>query len=284
MHKFAYYQPETLQEAHEIMSDLKAQAHYVAGGTDLLVRIHQKTVKPEALISLRSIKALSGIRFKDHLTISSTTLLRDIERNSQVRQIYPVLSQAIRWIGSPQIRNVATIGGNLANSAPSADCAPPLLVLDAMLTIEGPNGKKKIPIKNFFTGPGTNCLEKTEVITKIKVPPATQKSGMSFIKIGRVTRDLAISSAAVLIVAEKKRCQKIRLAVGAVSPTPVRLRSAEDMMIGEKITKKLLDQVCKEVEKEIFPISDIRSSAEYRKKVTGIIVRRAIEQAVESIK
>jgi carbon-monoxide dehydrogenase medium subunit len=211
------------------------------------------------------------------------TLLRDIERNPQIRQTYPVLSQAVWWLASPQIRNVATVGGNLANSAPSADCAPPLLVLGAKLTIQGPNSRRKIPIEEFFTGPGNNCLNETEILTQIEIPAIAPKAGMSFLKIGRVIRDLAISNVAALLVMEKKTCQKIRLAAGAVAPIPIRLRSVEEMMVGEKITPKLLEQVCKKTQQEVDPISDVRSSAEYRREVTGVLVRRAIEQAMQNI-
>jgi carbon-monoxide dehydrogenase medium subunit len=211
------------------------------------------------------------------------TLLRDIERNTQIHQTYPVLSQAVWWLASPQIRNVATVGGNLANSAPSADCAPPLLVLGAKLTIEGPNSRRGIPIKEFFTGPGENSLNETEVLTRIEIPAITPKAGMSFIKIGRAVRDLAISNAAALLIMEKKTCRKIRIAAGAVAPTPIRLRSVEEMMIGERITPKLLEQVKKKTQQEVSPISDIRSSEEYRREVTGVLVRRVIEQAMQNI-
>jgi len=283
MKKFDYYQANSLKEAYQIMDSFDGRIHYVAGGTDLFIRIHQGTIEPDALISLRGIKGLSGISLNKSLSIGSMTLLRDIERNAQIRQAYPVLSQAVWWLASPQIRNVATVGGNLANSAPSADCAPPLLVLGAELTIEGPNIKRKIPIEEFFTGPGENCLNKKEVLTQIEIPAITSKAGMSFLKIGRVIRDLAISNVAALLVLENRTCRKIRLAAGAVAPIPVRLRSVEEMMIGEKITPKLLDQVKKKAQQEVCPISDVRSSVQYRREVTGVLVRRAIEQAIQNI-
>lgn len=283
MKKFDYYQPDSLKEAYQIIDSFNGRIHYVAGGTDLFVRIRQKTIEPDVLISLRGIKGLSGISFNDSLTIGSMTPLRDIERNTQIRQAYPVLSQAVWWLASPQIRNVATVGGNLANSSPSADCAPPLLVLGAKLTIEGPNSKRQIPIEEFFTGPGENCMNDTEVLTQIEVPVITPKAGMSFLKIGRVIRDLAIANVAVLLVMEKKTCRKIRLAAGAVAPVPIRLGSVEEMMMGEKITPKFLEQIKKKAEQEVCPISDVRSSAEYRREVTGVLVRRAIEQAIQNI-
>jgi carbon-monoxide dehydrogenase medium subunit len=283
MKKFEYYQPDSLKEAYQIKDSLNGRVHYVAGGTDLFINIHKNMIESDALISLKGIKSLCGISFKDNLTIGSMTLLRDIERNNQIHQTYPALSQAVWWLANPQIRNVATIGGNLANSAPSADCAPPLLVLGAKLTIEGPNSKRKIPIEEFFTGPGENCLNETEVLTQIEIPEIMPKAGMSFVKIGRTVRDLAVSNVAALIVMEKKTCGKVRLAAGAVAPTPIRLRSVEEMMTGERITPKLLDQVKKKAQQEVRPISDVRSSAEYRREVTGVLVRRAIEQVMQNI-
>jgi carbon-monoxide dehydrogenase medium subunit len=283
MKKFDYYQPKSLKEAYQIKDSLTGRVDYVAGGTDLFIHIQQKRIESDALISLRGIKSLSGISFNDNLTIGSMTLLRDIERNALIRQTCPVLSQAVWWLANPQIRNVATIGGNLANSAPSADCAPPLLVLGAKLTIEGPNSKRKIPIDEFFTGPGENCMNETDVLTQIEIPAITPKAGMSFLKIGRAVRDLAISNVAALLVMEKKRCRKIRLAAGAVAPTPLRLRSVEEMMIDERITPKLLEQVMINTQQEVRPISDVRSSADYRREVTGVLVRRVIEQAMQNL-
>jgi carbon-monoxide dehydrogenase medium subunit len=283
MNKFDYYQPESLKEAYQIMDHFDGRVHYVAGGTDLFVKIHNNAIEADALISLKGIKGLSGIRISDSLNMGSMTLFRDIERNTHICQAYPVLSQAVWWLASPQIRNVATIGGNLANSAPSADCAAPLLVLEAKLTIEGPDTRRKIPIEEFFTGPGENCMNKTEVLTQIEIPAIAPKTRMSFLKIGRVIRDLAISNVAVLLVMEKGTCRKIRLAAGAVAPIPIRLRSVEEMIMGEKITPKLLEHIKKKTEQEVCPISDVRSSAEYRRGVTGVLVRRAIEQAIKNI-
>ncbi|MBW1869374.1 MAG: FAD binding domain-containing protein [Deltaproteobacteria bacterium] len=166
MQKFDYYQPESLKEAYGLMEKHGGSARYIAGGTDIIWRIKQGVIEADALISLRGIESLVGVSLNGGLTLGSMALFRDIERNSAIISGYPSLAQAVSVLANPQVRNVATVGGNLCNGAPSADCAPPLMVLEAELTLEGPGGKREVPIGDFFTGPGQTCMDKTEVLTR----------------------------------------------------------------------------------------------------------------------
>lgn len=283
MRKFEYYQPETLNDAWALMEKGKGKGkvRYIAGGTDILVNIKNRAIQPDALISLRRIKELSGIRRNRELMLGSMTLLRDLERDSSTAREYPALAQAVWAIATPQIRNVATVGGNLCNAAPSADCAPPLLVMEATVTLEGPGGRREVAVEDFFTGPGQTCMDSTEILTQVRIPSLKKHTGMAFLKLGRVSTDIAVVNAAASVTMDGKACSICRLAVGAVAPVPLRLHSVEQMIEGKEPSAELLDAAAKMVEKEVKPITDVRSTAEYRRITSGVLVKRAIEQAVK---
>ena len=283
MQKFDYYQPESLKEAYGLMEKHGENARYIAGGTDIIWRIKQGVIEADALISLRGIESLAGVSLNGGLTLGSMALFRDIERNSAIISGYPSLAQAVSALANPQVRNVATVGGNLCNGAPSADCAPPLMVLEAELTLEGPGGKREVPIGDFFTGPGQTCMDRTEVLTQIKVPKMAPNSGTIFLKKGRVTQDIAIVNAAALLVMEGKVCRKCRLTVGAVAAVPLRLTDVEELVEGQEIALDLLDRAGEMVENAVTPITDVRSTEEYRRVMSGVLVKRAIKAVHEGV-
>jgi len=279
MKKFDYYQPRSLQEAYGLMEKQKGEARFIAGGTDIIWRVKQGMVEAAALISLRGIEELAQIRLNGDLALGSMVPLRTIERNFSLAKAFPSMSEAVSLLANPQVRNVATVGGNLCNAAPSADCAPPLIVLGAMLTLEGPGGKRDIPIGDFFKGPGKTCMEKTEVLTQIRVPKMAANSGTSFLKKGRVSQDIAIVNAAAFLLMEGNVCRKCRLAVGAVAPIPLRLTDVEGMLEHQEISAGLLDRVAEKVEQAVSPITDVRSTEEYRRVLSGVLVKKAIREA-----
>ncbi len=283
MKKFDYFQPETLKDSYSLMEKSKGQAKYIAGGTDLIVNIKNRVIQPDALISLKRIKELTGISQNKDVVLGSMSLLRDIERDSHIGQDYPALAQAVNSLSTPQVRNVATVGGNICNAAPSADCAPPLLVMEASLTLEGPGGQREVAIEDFFMGPGKTCMDTTEILTRIRIPPTRENTGMAFLKIGRVSTDIAVVNAAACLTMDKKVCKKCRLAVGAVAPVPLRLRSVEKMMEGQEISPELLQGAGKMAEEEVKPITDVRSTSGYRRIMSGVLVKRAIEEAMKGM-
>jgi len=281
MKRFVYYQPQSLKEAFELMEKHKGGARYVAGGTDVMTRVKQKVWQPEALISLRWIKGLSGISQEGQfLRIGGMTLWREIEMDPLVLKHAPALADAASMVANPQIRNVATIGGNLCNAAPSADGAPPLMVLEATLVIAGPEGEREIAISDFFEGPGRHCMAPDEILTAILIPEMPVNTGMAFLKSGRVTQDIAVSNAAVCIQMADGVCKKCHVYAGAVGPVPLRLKRVETMAEGRKLTPELLQQVQDEAATEVTPITDVRSTESYRRTVTGVMVKRALEQAM----
>lgn len=283
MKPFEYYQPLTLQEALRLMEKFQGRARYIAGGTDVIVRIKQGVIQPDALISLRGISELKGIEHRDGVAFGSLTLIRELEREPVFTRDYPVLAEAARVLANPQIRNVATIGGNLGNAAPSADCAPPLMVLEAGLTVAGSGGSREIPVADFFQGPGRTCCDASEILTRIRIPQRPSNSGMAFLKMGRVSQDIAVTNVAALVVMEQGVCRKCRLAVGAVAPVPLRLKKIEAVIEGRQISDDLLDRVSRMVEQEVSPITDVRSTEEHRRVVTGVLVKRAIQQALQNV-
>ena len=282
MRRFDYYQPQSLKEAYSLMDKAAGSAKYIAGGTDILWRIRQKAVVPDELISLRGIEGLRGIHHNGGLSFGGMTLFRDIERDPAVARDYPALEQAASLLATPQIRNMATIGGNLCNAAPSADAAPPLLVMGAVLVLEGPGGQREVPIEQFFKGPGQTVMSNIEVLTQIRVPKMEPHTGSAFLKVGRLKQDIALVNAAALVVMEGKICRKCRVAFGAVAPVPLRLKGAEKIVEGEEIGPALLDRVAEMAEKEISPISDVRSTDEYRRVMSRILAKEAIKKAVMS--
>ncbi len=280
MRRFDYYQPQSLSEAFNLMERLKGDAVYVAGGTDVIVKMKQGAISPKALISLRGIEELRGMESDGGIKLGSMVLFRELERDPHVGAKYYAMKEAASLLANPQIRNVATIGGNLCNAAPSADSAPPLIVLDAAFLLEGPGGSREIPVEEFFTGPGSTCLEDVEILREIRIPAPENKSGNAFVKLGRLKQDIAVVNAAAMVMMEGGVCKRCRVAVGAVAPTPLRLREIEQMVEGGSIDEELLGAVESKVKELVSPITDVRSTQEYRREVSGILVKRALKEAL----
>jgi CO/xanthine dehydrogenase FAD-binding subunit len=281
MKRFDYHQPDSLGKAFDLMEKLGKGAKYVAGGTDVIVRIKQRAIQSDALISLRGIEILKGFEVNGEVSIGSMTLFRDIERSGELRKACPALVEAVAVLANPQVRNVATPGGNISNAAPSADCAPPLLVMEAVLTVEGPGGKREIPIEDFFVGPGQTVMAPTEILTRVRFSAAEKGTGTAFLKVGRTSQDIAIANAAALVEMEGKKCRKCRIAAGAVAPVPLRLEKVEALLEDSEVDAELLDEAARVTAKEVQPITDVRSTEEYRRHISGVLVKKAIQRAVE---
>ena len=280
MRRFEYFKPRSLEEAWELRAKIP-DSLFIAGGTDVLVSIKNDECRPKALISLRSIPGLTGIETGDAVRIGALTTISDIVQHKELDRRYPVLGEAAKSLGSVQIRNVATIGGNLCNASPCADMTLPLLVLDAKLRLRTPKETREVPISEFFKGPAETCLSPHEIMTDILLEPLQKNMKTCFIKKGRVKMDLAVASVAVLMEMEGKRCRKARIAAGSVAPIPLRLHKAESVLKGAAISSRTVARTQQLAEDEIVPITDIRSSEEYRRQITGILVKRALQRALE---
>ncbi|UCE41529.1 MAG: xanthine dehydrogenase family protein subunit M [Candidatus Aminicenantes bacterium] len=276
MSQYDYFQPESLEEAFRLKKEIP-NSLFISGGTDLMVRINKREIHPHALISLRSIPALSGVENGKIILIGGMTSISDILKNSLLHEKYPVLIQAAKALGNEQIRNVATIGGNLCNGSPAADMAPPLLVLEAKVQLQSTQDSRDLTLEKFFRGSGETYLSRDELLTGILLDPTGSNTKTIFLKKGRTKMDLAVASVATLIRAEGNKCLKARVAAGSVAPTPLRLFEVEALLEGSTLTQDLLNEAQQLAAKSVSPISDIRSTSDNRRHLVGVLVKRALE-------
>lgn len=276
MRRYDYHRPASLDEALRLKKTLSG-SRFIAGGTDLMVQIKNKEIHPQALISLRSISGLSGIDVNGTVRIGSLTTIGDIACSGKLKDRFPLLLDAAKRVGSVQIRNVATIGGNLCNCSPCSDMALPLLVLEASVTIRNSLTTHEMPIEKFFLGPGQSCLSPDEIMTEIFVDAPAPQARTLFLKKGRVKMDLAIASVAILLELKGKKCLKARIAAGSVAPVPLRLKEVENFLEGKTLTTATVVEAKNLAEKSVSPITDIRSTEEYRRSITGVYVQRGLE-------
>ncbi len=278
-----YLRPASVTEAAGLLERYEEKGRILAGGTDLMV---EKDPKIEALIDISGLK-LDYIRSNgDGVRIGAAVVFADIAASAELaKEPYSVLAQAAAQIGTPQIRNMATIGGNICSAVPSADSAPALLALDATLLITGPAGQKTMSIATFFKGPRKNALEKGELVTEIQLPSFAPRTAAAFIKKGRVAvADLALVNVAVrLTLTEDGLGRDVRIALGAVAPAPLRAEKAEAMLEGRQPQPELLAVVADQASREIKPISDIRASKEYRVTLSRVLIERALQEALNRV-
>ena len=279
--RFNYLEPATIKEAVSLLSKYDGKARAIAGGTDLLVQIRGKTIKPEYVVDIGYIPGLDYINYdeKQGLSIGALATIRAIEKSDKLCRIYPVISQAAGLLGSVAIRNVATIGGNLCNAAPSADTAPPLIGLSARARIIGPGGERLVSLEDFFTGPGETVLKAGELLLEIQVPVPPPGTRGVYLKHGRSAVDLATVGVAVVMALESGGvCRDVKIVLGAVAPTPMRAKKAEEVLRGKKVEPALVEEAAQVASGEAQPITDVRASAEYRKEMVKVFTRRAIGQ------
>jgi carbon-monoxide dehydrogenase medium subunit len=277
---FEYYSPNSIKEATTLLQDLGKDAQILAGGTDLIPKMKQRLIEPHALINLKKIHALKGIRFENNsVVIGSLTKLREIEKSRIVEEKIPLLNYAVKKIGSVQIRNMATIGGNICNASPSADSATALIALDAEANINGSEGIRRVPLNEFFTGPGETVLTQGEILKEITIPNQTQNNIWDFIKITRTELDLAVVSLAVNLELNGNRIKKSRIVFGSVAPTPLRLHKMEELLMGMELTEENIEKLSEITPNLIEPISDVRGSRDYRLKVSKSLIKDVLTKA-----
>lgn len=284
LRRFEFLEPSSVGEAVELLVQHDGSA-VLAGGTDLLVKMQDGRLAPPVLISLGRIPGLNAIAYEDgFLKIGATATHGDLEKSELIRRSFGLLAEAASAVGSPQIRNMATVGGNLCNAAPSADTATPLLALDAAVKLVGPKGERVLPLRDFFTGPMQTVLERGEIMTEIRVPVLPRGSGGAFIKHSvRRAMDLALVSVSSVVVvdADSGICNRARIAMGTVAPVPMRAVSAESLITGKRLDSKIAEEAGLAASAEAKPRSSFRASAEYRHEVLKVLVIRAINKAAE---
>jgi carbon-monoxide dehydrogenase medium subunit len=284
--EFELLEPHTIQEAIQFLVQYGGEAKIIAGGTDLLIEMKQRTGCPKYLISLLNIGELTYIRSGSDLRIGSMTTIREIEKSPMIRKEFSILSDAVDQFASIQIRNMATIGGNLCNGAPSADTATPLIALRATVKVKGQNGERVVPVESFFLGSGKVSLGPDEILSEIMVPSPSPHSGGAYIKLmRRHGMDLPIIGVSVQLSLDQSLsiCKDITIALGVVGPIPVRVENVEAMMRGQKIGDDLIERAGASLREAVNPRDSMRSSAEYRKDMISVLFKRAMKRSLERI-
>ncbi len=283
---FEYFEPRTVEEVVRILFMYRGEAKVLAGGVDLVPKMRKRQIQPKCLVSIQRIPGIDYIEGDGAkgLRIGALTNLRSIELSPAIQKDYELLHEAIHQIASIQVKNMGTAVGNLCVATPASDIALPLLVLGAKLRIVGLTQERNVPIEKFFIGVGQTVLQPSEIVTEVLLPSPPAATGSAFLKLVRTATDVAKVNVAVTVTVTDGICQDVKIALGSVAPTPIRANKAEEALKGKKLDQETIAEAAETAAEETKPIDDIRSTAEYRKEVTKVLVRRAIERASKRAK
>ncbi|MBN1626962.1 MAG: xanthine dehydrogenase family protein subunit M [Deltaproteobacteria bacterium] len=287
--RFNYHKPSTLKEACEIKGELKDKSMLLSGGTDLIVNMKGGVISPENIISLNGIEELKlhsvdGRNGQTHIGACGTvsSLIKE-----KFLLPYSALVTGMDSLGSPIIRNLATIGGNIVNARPAADIPPSLIAFNGKATLCSRSDKRVVSMDEFFLSPGKTILNNDEILSEIILDNPSTYSGSAYIKLGtRKALEISIVNVAVFISLEKPNgpITGARIVMGAVGPVPMRASTAEDMLIGERPSEALFAEAGKAASGDAGPIDDFRGSAEYRRDMITVLTERALKKALDEIK
>ncbi len=284
--RFDYAVPNDITELLSILHEYGSDAKIISGGTDLTIALKQRLIKPKIIVYLNHIRGeLSGISVEnDSLKIGATTTYTEIERNQHINRYAQALSQAASQVGTFQIRNLGTIGANLANGSPAADSAPPLIALSAKIKLLSKQGERTILIENFFTGVKKTVLRPNEIITAIEIPikNKTSSSWMRFAK--RNENVISVVSVAVACEMNQSAFGESRISLGAVAPTPILAKESSSKLTGKTINPETIEAAATSARDECKPISDVRGSAEYRRHLVYVLSKRTISQVANGLR
>jgi len=281
--RFELVLPESVDECVKALAQGGPESKVLAGGTDLLPQMKNGVLKPARVIDLSGIARLRAIESGNGqgLRVGSAVTARTLELDRAVRERYLSLAESGALVGSVQVRNLATLGGNICNAAPSADMAPPLLALDAEAVIIGPKGERRVPIVAFFTGVRRTVLAPDEILVELVVPSPGAHSGGNYLRhTPRRELDIAVVGVASQLALANGRCSKARIALAAVAPVPVRATAAEQALEGQAVTPDLIKRAADLAVDAARPISDQRGSADFRRHLVRVLTRRTLTTAL----
>ncbi len=290
MRTFEYRAPETLDEAVSLLEAAGGSARPLAGGTDLVVQMKEHATRfpyPETIVSLDRISELRGVDFSeaDGLRIGAGATMTDVATHPAVRERYAALAEGAGVVGSLQTMNMATIGGNVCNAAPSADTAPPLLLYDAEAVIVGPAGRRTLPVAEFFRGPGETALEPDELLAELRLPvPPAGTSAVYQRNTPRKQMDIAVVGVGIALTLSGDKIDRARVALGAVAPTPIRAAAAESALVGQPANEETFAKAADAAAGDSSPISDLRASAEHRRHLVKVMTARLLAIAATRAK
>ncbi|MGX6565299.1 FAD binding domain-containing protein [Cupriavidus necator] len=281
MRDFAFLEPATVAEASQMLAELGDSCRILAGGTALMLGMRQRMLTPGHLVSLGRLKALRGITFdaREGLRIGALTLHAEVARSPLVQAHYPMLASMASRVANPQVRNQGTIGGNLCYADPATDPPGCLMALGARIVVSGRGGEREIDIEDFLVDYYVTALAPDEIVTQIRVPaPGAGADGRyaRFLRTAAEHRPLA--SVALAVRREGAFCVEARLAVGASTPIPARLRRAEALLAGKAVTAELAEEAAAIVAADINAVSDMRGSESYRREMVRVVARRTIAE------
>ncbi|MCB0169327.1 MAG: xanthine dehydrogenase family protein subunit M [Anaerolineae bacterium] len=283
--EFDYFSPTTLDEALSLLQDHGDDAKILAGGQSLIPAMRYRLAVPGVLIDINGLAELEYVREDNgHLTIGAMTRESDLEASPLVKEKYHLLADTAEVIADPLVRNMATVGGNLAHSDPANDHPATMLAYNAEIIALGPAGTRVIPIDDFFTGLFENALDENEILTQIRLPRPGPNSGGAYIKVERKVGDYAISAVAVQLTMVGDTCTGARIGLTNLSPVPMRAKNAEQALIGQVVTPAVLEAAGQAAAAECNPSADLRGSVDYKRDLTRVLTKRALTKAVERAK
>ena len=280
---FEYQEVETIDEAVKLLSSYGSKAVVLAGGVGLIGDMKRGNRSPEVIVNIKSIP---GMNYVDKngagvLKIGALTSIRTAELSPVIQEGYPSLFEAVSQIASVQVKTMSTLVGNLCVATPASDISTTLIAWGAQLNIAGPAKTKAIPLESFYLGVGKTVLGPGELVAEVVVPPVLPGTYTAFLKLARTRADIAKVNAAVMVRVIDGICQEARIVLGSVAPTVVRARTAERLIVGNKLNAEVIENAAQAAAKEVKPITDIRSTEEYRKQMVAVLVRRSLEKCYE---
>jgi len=280
---FEYLRPKTVPEAVAMLEQHGAEAKILSGGQSLIPMMKLRLARPGFLIDINRIAGLSYVKEEGgYLKIGGLTREAELEASPLVRTKYPILFDTAHVIADPQVRNMATVGGNLAHGDPANDHPATMMALGAQVVATGPKGERVISIENFFLSLFSTALQQEEILTEIRIPVPPARSGGAYFKLERKVGDFATAAvAAQLTLDEKGTCQKVGMGLTNVGPTPVKARKAEEFLRGKKLDEANIKQAAQLAADESTPSSDLRGPVEYKKGLVKELTKRALSRAAE---
>jgi carbon-monoxide dehydrogenase medium subunit len=283
---FEYVLPRTVAEAVTLLADKGEQARILAGGTDILVQMRAGRRRVERLVDIKEVPEVNQLSYSPNegLQLGSAVPCYRIYQDETVSRNYPGLIDAAAMIGGIQIQGRASVGGNLCNAAPSADCVPPLIVLNAICVIAGPNGTREVPVEDFCKAPGQNVLEDGELLVSLRIPPPEKAFGAHYLRfIPRNEMDIAVAGvgSSVVLDGDGKSIVSGRIALASVAPTPLLVEEAGAAMNGREITEETIEDAAQAAMAAARPISDMRGTIRQRRHLVGVLTRRTLRGAIE---
>ena len=277
-----FFAPQKIEEALEILSRYEGEIKIIAGGTDLLVQYYDRLYEVNGWLDLKNISRLKNIRInKNEIEIGAMVTHTQLEKSEDIKKYFPILGKAAADIGSPQIRNRGTIGGNIVNASPAGDLLAPLMAYDAQFKLLSTQGEMSVPAEEFFIGPKKTILEPVQLLTRIILPLPSERTYGCWIKIGK-RKALSIATITLALVVEmdedNKTVKDVRACLGSVAPTPIEIKEIRKKMRGKDFNQLDFAQLGQIVEDKISPIDDIRGTREYRKDVAKNIMINALEE------